>query len=313
MASFSARLTAALRQRKTPLVVGIDPHWALLPGELTQDIQPTDRPQVVQRIDSFCRGVIDVVAPLVPAIKPQWAFFEQWGSGGQRVLEGLIQYAQSRGLLVLADAKRGDIGSTATAYAATFFGLTERSASPTDWPICDALTVSPYLGLETLQPFVERARAVDAGLFVLVKTSNPGSGEFQDLTTSNGERLYEIVARHVDELAQQSAGPEGYGDVGAVVGATYFEQLSALRARLAHSWILVPGFGVQGGSAADVAGAFDSRGLGALINSSRGVIFAQRQAEFRHVADWQTAVEQACRQAIDALGSETPAGRLRRD
>ncbi len=292
------------------MIVGIDPHWQLLPAELTDGVSLSDRPRVLQAIESFCQSILEVVAPLVPAIKPQWAFFEEWGSGGLRVLEDLIVRARSMGLLVIADAKRGDIGSTATAYANAFFGPTEDGASQQDFPLCDALTVNPYLGIDTLQPFLERARAVAAGLFVLVKTSNPGSGDFQDLRTQQGECVFEVVARCVTALAGQTSDGNGYGDVGAVVGATYPLQLNHLRAQLPHSWILVPGFGAQGGGAADVAGAFDSLGLGALINSSRAILFAQRQPAYRHIADWQRAVEQSCFDAIHALRSETPAGQL---
>jgi len=249
--------------------------------------------------------VIDVVAPLVPAVKPQAAFFEQLGPAGMTVLANLIAYAQQHGLLVILDGKRNDIGSTAAAYAAGFLGR----QSP--WG-ADALTVSPYLGDDSLQPFVDAAVSGQAGIFVLVKTSNPGGRMLQDLV-ADGRPVYRHVGRHVEGLAAATAGACGYGAVGAVVGATYPEQLAELRTEMPHTWFLVPGYGSQGGTAADVRAAFDPRGTGAIVNNSRGIIFAYRlrpYAERYGAARWQAAAEAATRDMIDQLAAETPAGRL---
>ena len=304
MPTFADRLASAVQQKKTPALVGLDPRLAHLPEGLRQGIDEANLGQVAEAFRMFCCGVIDAVAPLVPAVKPQAAFFERLGPPGMQVLWDVVGYARENQLQVVLDAKRNDIGSTAAGYADAYLG--ESSA----WR-CDALTVSPYLGDDSLTPFVDVAVERDAGIFVLVKTSNPGGGLFQDLVADE-KPVYEHVARHVEHLAEQSVSRSGYGAVGAVVGATYAEQLSVLRAALPHSWLLVPGFGAQGGSAKDVAGGFDERGLGAIINSSRAVIFAHERPEFQEFgsARWQDAVYEAARQMIDQLRSETPAGRL---
>jgi orotidine-5'-phosphate decarboxylase len=254
----------------------------------------------------FCQGVIDVVAPLVPAVKPQAAFFEQYGPAGMQALAEVMRYARQAGLLVILDGKRNDIGTTAEAYAEAYLSPPDQSA----WG-SDALTVSPYLGDDSLEPFVATARAAGTGIFVLVKTSNPGGGALQDLECG-GRRLYRHVGDLVERLAAETAGAAGYGVVGAVVGATYPEQLAELRAAMPHAWFLIPGFGSQGGTAADVAAGFHPQGLGAIVNNSRGIIFAHARKEYagRFGADWQAAVEAATRDMIAALKSETPAGRL---
>jgi len=259
---------------------------------------------------TFCRGVIDVVAPLVSAVKPQAAFFEQLGPAGMAALAETIGYAQEKGLLVILDGKRNDIGSTAAAYARGFLGREGQSV----WG-ADAMTVSPYLGGDSLEPFVETATERAAGVFVLVKTSNPGGGMFQDLV-AEGRPLYRHVAEEVERLADGTAGDCGYGAVGAVVGATYPEQLKELRAEMPHAWLLVPGFGSQGGNARDVAPAFDERGRGAIVNNSRGIIFAFRRPEYSDrfgQACWQDAVDAATRDMIGQLHADTPAGRLADD
>lgn len=293
-----------MAQRRTPVLVGLDPRWEQLPKGLRQG----DANDLAARADAyvqFCRGVIDVVAPLVPAVKPQAAFFEEIGPRGMAALAEVIGYAQQLGLLVILDGKRNDIGSTAEAYAR---GILGRESA---WR-ADALTVSPYLGEDSLTPFVEVATQRGAGIFVLVKTSNPGSRLFQD-RVADGRPLYSHVAEVVERLASDTVGQCGYGSVGAVVGATYPEQLAELRQAMPATWLLVPGFGSQGGTAADVAAAFDDRGLGAIVNNSRGIIFAHRRPEYAETfgeGRWQEAVEAATRDMIEQLRSETPAGKL---
>jgi orotidine-5'-phosphate decarboxylase len=302
---FAERLADAVRRKRSPVVVGLDPRFDSLPSSRRTASYAPDGAAAVSAIVAFCRGVIDVVAPLVPAVKPQAAFFEQLGPAGSQALADVIQYARSHGLLVIVDGKRGDIGSTAEAYARAYLG-------PTSAWKADALTVNPYLGGDSLEPFVETARATTSGLFVLVKTSNPGGAQFQDLV-ANGEPVYRHVARHVAALAAQDTGPNGFGATGAVIGATYPEQLGELRAAMPQSWILVPGYGSQGGTARDVAASFRADGLGAMVNNSRGIIFAHARAEYRDrfgEARWQEAVEAATRTMIDELRAETSAGLL---
>jgi len=306
MPGFMDQLDSAVADRKTPVLVGLDPQEQLLPeGLIPQGAHVPGVGQAAAYL-GFCKGVVDVVASLVAAVKPQAAFFEQLGPAGANCLAEVIHYAQSKGLLVILDAKRGDIGSTAAAYAR---GLLGRGQSA--WG-ADAITVNPYLGDDSLRPFVELAVERGAGVFVLVKTSNPGAKTFQDLDCQ-GRPLYEHVGAYVEQLAQQTLGSSGYGAVGAVVGATYPEQLARLRAQMPHTWFLVPGFGAQGAGARDVAGAFDRRGHGAIINSSRAIIFAHRQppyAERFGSSRWQEAVEAATRDMIEQLRADTPAGRL---
>ena len=304
---FTDRLAAAVRRCGTPVLVGLDPRARQLPAGLKPDGSAGSWESLAAAYRTFCREVIDVVAPLVAAVKPQAAFFEQLGPAGMVALADVIRYGQQQGLLVILDGKRNDIGSTAAAYAEGWLGPGGQSA----WG-ADALTVSPYLGDDSLAPFVEVAQQRGAGVFVLVKTSNPGGKMLQDLEAA-GRPLYEHVAGHVEKLAAQSTGQSGYGVVGAVVGATYPDQLAELRHKMPHSWLLVPGFGSQGAAAQDVAGAFDKSGLGAIINSSRALIFAYSRDEYRDrygESRWQAAVEAATRDMIDQLRDQTPAGKL---
>jgi orotidine-5'-phosphate decarboxylase len=304
---FADRLTAAVVRAGTPVLVGLDPRYEQLPAPLTrgmEDDSPNSRAAAYFR---FCVEIIDVVAPLVAAVKPQMAFFEELGPPGMASLAGVVNYARERGLLVLLDGKRNDIGSTAEAYACGYLGPSPLSA----WS-ADAITVSPYLGDDSLTPFVDVARQRGCGVFVLVKTSNPGGGMFQDLR-ADGEPVYRRVARHVQGLAAAVPGRCGYGAVGAVVGATYPEQLAELRAVMPQAWLLVPGYGSQGARAHDVAAAFDASGLGALINSSRAIIFAHARREFADrfgASRWQEAVEAATREMIAELREHTSAAKL---
>src|SRR5262245_57259949 len=301
--SFSERLAGAIRAKRTPVVVGLDPRWEALP-EVVREATKDPSLQKPRTFATFCCKVIDVVAPLVPAVKPQVAFFEEYGAAGLYALAVVIGHARRNKLLVIVDAKRNDIGSTAAAYAAAYFG------DDSIWP-ADALTVSPYLGDDSLTPFVDAARQSGGGLFVLVKTSNPGGAQFQDLV-SDGAPLYRHVATHVERLAAEDAGPTGYGSVGAVVGATYPAQLPELRSAMPHAWLLIPGYGNQGATAKDVAAGFDASGLGAVVNNSRGIIFAHTRKEYAHFGPdrWQEAIEAATKDMIAALAAETPAGKL---
>ena len=257
MAHFAVRLASAVQRCQNPVLVGLDPRADQLPSGLLAETDRDNPQAVADAYRVFCEGIIDVVAPLVAVVKPQAAFFEQLGPAGMAALHEVVQYAHQNGLLVILDGKRNDIGSTATAYANGYLGAGQTSP----WG-ADALTVSPYLGDDSLDPFVEVAQDREAGIFVLVKTSNPGGKCFQDLV-SDGKPLYSHVAGLVEQLAAATlpAAEEGvpYGAVGAVAGATYPEQLEELRSAMPHSWFLVPGFGAQGGSAADVAGAARGR------------------------------------------------------
>lgn len=303
ISNFADRLAAAVRRTGTPVMVGLDPRLKQLPAAIRGDVQAGDVRKVALTYTTFCREIIDVVAPLVGVVKPQAAFFEQLGPHGMLALGDVIRYAHEKGLVVVLDGKRNDIGSTATAYAQGMLGA--GGASP--WG-ADALTVSPYLGDDSLTPFVEVAKERGAGIFVLVKTSNPGGKMLQDLVVDDAP-IYRRVGEFVNDLAQQTIGDCGYGAVGAVVGATYPEQLSELREAMPQTWFLVPGFGAQGGTAADVAAAFDEQGLGAVVNNSRGIIFAHSREPYAQTygeANWQQAVEAATRDMMEQLAAVTP-------
>lgn len=305
--NFADRLAAAVRRTRAPVLVGLDPRIEQLPAQFRSSVTGADRAAIAAVYADFCRGVIDAVAGLVPGVKPQAAFFEQLGPAGMSALAEVIGHARATGLLVILDGKRNDIGSTAEAYADGYLGPSDQSA----WGV-DALTVSPYLGDDSLEPFVEVAGARDAGIFVLVKTSNSGGGRFQDLL-ADGRPLYRHVAETVEQLAGVTRGASGYGIVGAVVGATYADQLWELRSTMPHAWFLVPGYGAQGAGAHDVVGAFDEQGLGAVINNSRGLIFAYSRQPYSSrfgAGRWQEAVAVATRDMIAELLAETPAGRL---
>jgi orotidine-5'-phosphate decarboxylase len=297
--NFIDRLAAAVTRLRSPVVVGLDPRWEQLPPNVLSPSETSNQTRALA-YTTFCNGVTDVVCSLVPAVKVQAAFFEELGPAGMNAMAEVITHAQGRGLLVILDGKRNDIGSTALAYARGYLG------SESAWH-ADAITVSPYLGDDSLAPFVETAEKRQCGVFVLVKTSNPGGKTFQDLQC-DGQPLYVRVAAHIEQLAANTEGASGYGAIGAVVGATYPQQLTALRSAMPHTWFLVPGFGSQGGTAADVAPALDARGLGAIVNNSRGIIFAHERPEYAQrfgPARWQDAVEAATRSMIDQLRIST--------
>jgi orotidine-5'-phosphate decarboxylase len=293
---FSDRLAMGVQRTRSPLMVGLDPRVGSLPsGLLPLDDSPVE---IANAFRQFCCEVIDAVCDVVSVVKPQLAFFEQYGPLGCAALAEVIRHARSKGLLVVLDGKRNDIGSTAEAYAAAYLGR------QSVWQ-GDALTVSPYLGDDSLTPFCERAQATESGIFVLVKTSNPGSGFFQDWPTRDAP-LYRRVAEHVEDLAAKTTGDCGYGIVGAVVGATYPEQLAELRQQMPHAWLLVPGYGAQGGRAEGLRPAFDRAGNGAIVNSSRGIIFAHHRDPYRERfgdSRWQEAVAAAAADAGEELGA----------
>ena len=294
--SFADRLADSVRKTNSITCVGLDPRKAQLPQLLRDSVTEDSPAQWAAAYQTFCCEIIDVVKDLVPCVKPQAAFFEALGPDGMVALGKVIRYAEQSGLLVITDGKRNDIGSTATAYAEAYLGKTSPWGS-------DSLTVSPYLGQDSLEPFAEMCDQRHAGIFVLVKTSNPGGGLFQDRET-DGQTLYQSVASLVCELNESRLGASGYGPVGAVVGATYPEQLAELRLAMPTSWILIPGFGAQGGAAEDVLIGLDDQGLGAIVNNSRNLIFAHAREEYRDRfsdSQWQEAVAAATNEMNEQL------------
>jgi orotidine-5'-phosphate decarboxylase len=278
-APFADRLADAVERKRSQLVVGLDPVVELLPMELRGE-SVLGRAESANAYARFCCGIVDAVAPYAVAVKPQLAFFEALGSDGIAALERVCGYARSAGLLVLADAKRGDIGSTARAYASAF--LEPRGD---DDPLADALTVNPYLGLDSIEPFLQACRLHGAGIFCLVRTSNAGAADVQELALSDGRSVWQHVAGLVDEWGAEQVGSRGLSSVGAVVGATAPRAIAEARRLLPRSIILLPGVGAQGATPADVARAFTSGPASALVASSRSVIYAYRGGE----SDWRAA------------------------
>jgi orotidine-5'-phosphate decarboxylase len=308
--TFPDRILNAVRSVGSAVVVGFDPRLADLPSGFV-DRFPSDLAGTAEALKVFGCGVVDAVASLVAIVKLQAAFYELFGPEGMAALQATARYARQRGLLVILDGKRNDIGSTAEAYARAYLGPCPLGEPGEPAWAVDALTVNPYLGSDGVAPFVKAAAEEGRGVFVLVRTSNPTAGEFQDLV-ADGRPIYQHVAQHLAGWAEGHRDGSGYSCVGAVVGATHPEELAVLRRMLPRILFLVPGYGAQGASAADVAGAFEADGSGALINSSRGLTFAYNRPEFaRYGGDWQAAIQAAVRQMADELAAHTPAGRLR--
>ena len=306
-----SRLMEAIRAKDAPVVVGLDPNLSFIPEKLLQESRAqaaaegrtlTGQACAAEAILRFNQGVIDAVCDLVPAVKPQSAMYEQFGLPGLVTYEKTVRYAQQKGLIVIADVKRGDIGSTSAAYAAAHLGETVIEGRAERGFDADFATVNPYLGTDGIKPFIDVCNACDKGIFVLVKTSNPSSGEFQDVKTADGRALYTLVAEKVREWGRLSMDGR-YSNVGAVVGATYPEQGKALRALMPEIFILAPGYGAQGASAADLLHFFDENGEGCIVNSSRGILAAWQKPAYaaNGEADWAGAARAAAETMIEDL------------
>lgn len=290
MLPFTDRLAEAVR-RTSPLCVGIDPRWESLPRSLR-----ADRTAAASAIETFSLRVLDLVRPFAGVVKPQSAFFELHGPPGMEALRRVLARAKEMGFVTILDAKRGDIASTATAYAdAAFAGVTVDDSVAPVWN-ADSLTINPYLGQDAVEPFLAAAKGAKRGTFVLVRTSNPGAGLFQDLIC-DGRPLYRHVAEAVAKWNAPTLGACGLGDVGAVVGATHPRELKELRAAMPDVWLLVPGYGAQGGTAADVKAAYRADGLGSIVNSSRGVTFPFHPDD----PAWESKIADAAKIAADEL------------
>ncbi|HEU4450687.1 MAG TPA: orotidine-5'-phosphate decarboxylase [Gaiellaceae bacterium] len=285
-ATFGDRVADAVDRKRSQLLVGLDPRPELLPVELRGDVH-LSRGAAADAVGRFCRGLVDAVAPYVVGVKAQLACFETLGADGMRAFEEVCDYARSANLLVVADGKRGDIGATARAYADAFLEVREEGPPPVD-----ALTVSPYLGSDSIEPFLAACRRSGNGIFCLVKTSNAGSADIQDAALSDGRRVWHLVSELVAEWGRDLVGERGLSSVGAVVGATYPRAVGEARRLMPQAILLLPGIGAQGASPADVARAFTSGPASALVPVSRSVIYAFRVGG----ADWrQAAAAEAAR------------------
>ncbi len=292
------RLVENIKKTNAPIVVGLDPMLAYVPEHIKTEAYREYGETLEGAADAiwqFNKGIVDATYDIIPAVKPQIAMYEQFGIPGLIAFKKTVDYCKEKGLVVIGDIKRGDIGSTSTAYAIGHLGKVQVGYNTYAGFDEDFVTVNPYLGTDGVKPFVDVCKEENKGIFVLVKTSNPSSGEFQDKIV-DGKPLYELVGRMVDTWGSEVIGKSGYSAVGAVVGATYPEMGRVLRDIMPKSYILVPGYGAQGGKAKDLVHYFNEDGLGAIVNSSRGIIAAYKQDKYASFGP--EAYADASRQAV---------------
>lgn len=275
------RLIRKIKETDNPTVMGIDPQYDKIPNCIKNKYDDSLQ-GVSNAIIEFNKSLIDAVFEIIPAVKLNIAFYEMYGIEGIKAFDETCKYAKEKGLIVMADVKRGDIGSTAGAYSNAFLGRTiigNREEAIYD---VDFVTLNPYMGTDSINPFIEDCVKYGKGVFIIAKTSNPSSGELQDLKLETGEEIYTKVMNLVEELGKALIGEYGYSSVSAVVGATYPRQLEELRKKAPHTFFLIPGYGAQGGTAKDVALGFDKNGIGGIVNSSRGLMYAYKSERWKN-------------------------------
>lgn len=273
MSNIMDKLIEKIKQTNNPTVMGLDPRYDMLPSCVTRKY-PSTLEGVSQAITEFNKSLIDATYDIIPAVKPQCAFYEMFGIYGMKAFYETCNYAKEKGMIVIADAKRGDIGSTSAGYSNAFLGKTPFAGTTESIYDVDFLTVNPYMGTDCVSPFINDCKKYNKGLFILVKTSNPSSGELQDLKLENGEEVYKRVANLVNKWGNDLIGEKGYSSIAAVVGATYPKQLQELRTICPNTFFLIPGYGAQGGKVQDIALGFDKNGLGGIVNASRSLMCA---------------------------------------
>ena len=269
------QLIEKIKIMKNPTVIGLDPRYEMLP-KYVKDKYPKTLEGVGQAIIEYNKELIDAIYDIIPAIKPQIAFYEMYGIPGMQAFKETCEYAKQKGMFVIADIKRGDIGSTAQGYSNAYLGKTKIEENEQSLYDIDFVTVNPYMGTDCVKPFIDDCKKYNKGLFILVKTSNPSSGELQDVKLENGEEVYTRVAKYVEKWGEELRGEYNYSSISAVVGATYPEQLKQLRQIAPHTYFLIPGYGAQGGKAEDIALGFDENGLGGIVNASRSLMCAYK-------------------------------------
>lgn len=269
------RLINKIKETNNPTVIGLDPRYELLP-KCVLEKYPNTMEGVSEAIIEYNKALIDETCDVIPAVKPQIAFYEMFGIPGMKAFEETCKYAKQKGMIVIADIKRGDIGSTAQGYSNAYLGKTKIGEKEESIFDVDFVTVNPYMGTDCVKPFIEDCKKYDKGIFILVKTSNPSSGELQDVKLENGEEVYVKVAKLVEEWGKELRGEYGYSSIAAVVGATYPKQLKEIREIAPHTYFLIPGYGAQGGKIEDIALGFDKNGLGGIVNASRSLMCAYK-------------------------------------
>lgn len=274
------RLINKIKETDNPTVIGIDPKYDMLP-ECIKNKYGKTLEDISKAILEFNKELIDNTCDIIPAVKVNIAFYEMYGIEGMKVFEGTCKYAKEKGMIVIADIKRGDIGSTAQSYSNAFLGKTKIGEKEESIFDVDFVTVNPYMGTDCVKPFIDDCKKYDKGIFVLVKTSNPSSGELQDKKIEGGEKIYIEVAKLVEQWGEDLIGESGYSSVSAVVGATYPNQLKEIREIAPHTYFLIPGYGAQGGKAEDIALGFDKNGLGGIVNASRSLMYAYKSEKWK--------------------------------
>ncbi len=301
------RLIDRIKTMNNPTVAGLDPKLDYIPAyikEAAYEKYGKTAEGAAEALFEFNKGLIDALCDIVPAVKPQAAYYEMYGWQGVRTLQRTIAYAKSKGMFVITDGKRNDIGTTMEAYAKAHLGTTAVEDECFEAFGSDALTVNAYLGTDGVKPVLNVCKENDKGMFILVKTSNPSSGELQDRTLDDGMTIYRTMGQMCEKWGEELPGKYGYSGVGAVVGATYPRQLGELRKELPHTFFLVPGYGAQGGGAADVAPAFDANGIGAIINSSRGIMCAWKKEEGLDPKEYAAAARREAIRMRDEIAAE---------
>lgn len=304
------KLAQRIGELKNPTVAGLDTRIEYLPESFVKEILPEgirSFEDAAEAVYQYNVRLVDALCGIVPAVKVQAAYYEMYGAAGMNAFERTMAYARAHGMIVMADVKRNDIGATAACYANAYIGRTDLPGGQKTAFSADIATVNPYLGVDGIAPFAQACEANGTGIFVLVKTSNPSSGQLQDMRFEDGRTLYEAVADLVEQWGGPTRGESGYSAVGAVVGATYPQQGTALRARMPHAFFLVPGYGAQGATGADIAGCFDANGSGAIVNASRSILCAWKKRE--GMAFDEAARAEAIRMREDLCGCLKAAGK----
>ena len=268
-------LIEKIKQTNNPTVMGLDPRYEMIPEYIRKKYDETLE-GISKAIIEFNKELIDATYDIIPAVKPQIAFYEMYGLEGMKAFEETCKYAKEKGMIVIADIKRGDIGTTAQAYSNAFLGKTKIGDKEESIYDVDFVTLNPYMGIDSIKPFIDDCKKYNKGVFILVKTSNPSSGDLQDVKLENGEEVYIKVAKLLEEWGKVLIGEYGYSSVAAVVGATYPKQLEEIRKVANHTYFLIPGYGAQGGKAEDIAYGFDKNKLGGIVNASRSLMCAYK-------------------------------------
>ena len=268
-------LIEKIKQTNNPTVMGLDPRYEMIP-EYIRKKYDENLEGVSKAIVEFNKKLIDATYDIIPAVKPQIAFYEMYGLEGMKAFEETCKYAKQKGMIVIADIKRSDIGTTAQAYSNAFLGKTKIGNIEENIYDVDFVTLNPYMGIDSIKPFIEDCKKYNKGVFILAKTSNPSSGDLQDVKLENGEEVYIKIARLIEKWGEELIGEYGYSSISAVVGATYPKQLEEIRKVAKHTYFLIPGYGAQGGKAEDIAYGFDKNKLGGIVNASRSLMCAYK-------------------------------------